>query len=189
MLYCSCPILQMQTCKSGNFHGALNSSGQHAGPLVACMCESHVELQGNEVCRPLVWMKRMSEGLEGMLFIIFCVCVWDCVLLLYCFCCCVSYSFSAVLLLCNLLFCRHQTLLSKDTNVCSVVMDMLGFQLQSLSPCCCVGVFLCWTAVFCYSLICINWLQVLLTCHLLVGFLFEKIFLLGLLSLLSSFFK
>lgn len=132
----------MQTCKSGNFHGALNSSGQHAGPLVVCMCESHVELQGNEVCRPLVWMKRMSKGLEGMLFIIFCVCVWDCVvLLLYCFCCCVSYSFSALLLLCNLLFCRHQTLLSKDTNVCSVVMDMLGFQLQSLSPCCCVGVF------------------------------------------------
>lgn len=51
--------------KSGNFHGAPSGSSsirvQHADPLVPCMCESHVELQGKEVCRPLVWMKRMSS--------------------------------------------------------------------------------------------------------------------------------
>lgn len=56
--YCSCFIVQ--SCKSGNFHRALTRAGRHADLFVVCMCESHVELQGKEVCRPLVWMRRMS---------------------------------------------------------------------------------------------------------------------------------
>lgn len=82
--------------KSGNFHGALSSiSVQHADPLVPCMCESHVELQGKEVCGPLVWMKRMSslalrERCSSIFFL------WFSVVL--CIHCCVIHSFSAVLL-------------------------------------------------------------------------------------------
>lgn len=43
------------------------------------------------------------------------------------------------LLLCNWLFSRHQTFLSKDTNVCSVVMDMLGSQMRRVAHCCRCG--------------------------------------------------
>lgn len=55
--------MHSKACKSGNFHGALSSSGQYAWRAFSGVCEreSHVELQEKEVCSPLIWMKRMSS--------------------------------------------------------------------------------------------------------------------------------
>lgn len=63
-----------------------------------------------------------------------------------CICRCVIHShfLQSYLLLCNWLFSRRQTFLSQDTNVCRVVMDMLGILLLSLAPyCCCRCCFVC----------------------------------------------
>lgn len=129
-----------ETCKSGNFHGALSSTGQHADPLVVCMCESHVKLRGKEVCRPLVWMKRMSSLAfrECCSSIFFFFCMFQCCAL-YHRCVIHALFLQSYLLLCNWLFSRHQTFLSKDTNVCSVVMDMLGSQMRRVAHCCRCG--------------------------------------------------
>lgn len=50
-----------------------------------------------------------------------------------------SHFLQSYLLLCNWLFSRSETFLSKDSNVCSVVMDMLGIQLLTVAACCCCG--------------------------------------------------
>lgn len=133
--------IQMQRLVKGNFHGALRSTGHQTWKtlLVMCMCESHVGLQGNEVCRPLVWMKRMSPLAlreSSSIFLCFSVvlCIYRCVIH--------SRFLQSYLLLCNRLFSRRQTFLSKDTNVGSVVMDMLGIQLLSFAPCYWCGCFL-----------------------------------------------
>lgn len=97
------------------------------------MCESHVELQGEEVwCAGLVWMRRMSS----FAFRESCSCIFFFSSFLCMFQCCALYPSGVIhpyflqpyLLLCNQLFSRPQTFLSKDSNVCSVVMDMLGIQ-------------------------------------------------------------
>lgn len=139
-MYCSCPVIHTQARKSGNFHGALSSTGQHADPSVVCVCASHVELQGKEVCRPLCLNEKNAlyclEG-YGPSFFCVCVCVFQCWTLYLLRC---DSFLQPYLLLCNWLFSRRQTFLSKDTNVCSVVMDLLGVQLLNLAPFC-VGVF------------------------------------------------
>lgn len=107
------------------------------------MCESHVELQGEEVwCAGLVWMRRMSSFAfresRSCIFLLF----------LSMFQCCALYPSGVIhpyflqpyLLLCNQLFSRPQTFLSKDSNVCSVVMDMLGIQQWAQSLAARVGV-------------------------------------------------
>lgn len=74
----------VETCKSGNFHGALGGTGQHAWKtlLVVCMCESHVAPQREEVCRPCVNEKNVLSCLQGIVFMHFsffvCVCLFQC---------------------------------------------------------------------------------------------------------------
>lgn len=102
-----------------------------------CMCESHVELRLKEVCRPLVWMKRMSSlalrECSWSIFLFFFYCVLQrCALYL-----CDSLSFSAVWLVAmRPVVFEESDIPLKDTNVCSVVMDMLGLRLLSLAPLC-----------------------------------------------------
>lgn len=108
--------------------------------------------------------KNVLFCLEGMLFIHFFVfsvvlCIYRCVIH--------SHFLHSYLLLCNWLFSRHQTFLAKDTNVCSVVMDMLGIRLQSLAPCCwCGRVSLRWCSWFFFSCSGQNQSQVLFSCVL-----------------------
>ena len=116
------------------------------GPLEVCMCESHVELQGNEVCWRLVWMRRMSPlALRESCSSIFCVC-FIVVLCIY-HCVFFTHFLQSFLLLCNQLFSRPQTFLSEDTDVCSVVLDMLGIQLLWLTLCHWCGCFLFFSLV------------------------------------------
>lgn len=108
------------------------------------MCESHVELQGEEVwCAGLVWMRRMSSFAfresRSCIFLLFFWCMFQrCALypsgVIH------PYFLQPYLLLCNQLFSRPQTFLSKDSNVCSVVMDMLGIQQWAQSLAARVGV-------------------------------------------------
>lgn len=109
------------------------------------MCESHVELQGEEVwCAGLVWMRRMSsfafrESRSCIFLLFFFVCMFQCCAL-YPSGVIHPYFLQPYLLLCNQLFSRPQTFLSKDSNVCSVVMDMLGIQQWAQSLAARVGV-------------------------------------------------
>lgn len=113
--------------------------------LVVCMCESHVELQGEEVwCAGLVWMRRMSsfafrESRSCIFLLSFFLCMFQCCAL-YPSGVIHPYFLQPYLLLCNQLFSRPQTFLSKDSNVCSVVMDMLGIQQWAQSLAARVGV-------------------------------------------------
>lgn len=105
-----------------------------------CACVHHMLSCKARKCAGLfVWMKRMpSTALRDMVRPFFvCVCVFQCWTLYLLRC---DSFLQPYLLLCNWLFSRRQTFLSKDTNVCSVVMDLLGVQLLNLAPFC-VGVF------------------------------------------------
>lgn len=81
--------------------------------------------------------KNVVSCLEGMLFIHFFLCCS--VVLCVCRPLIHSHFLQSYLLLCNWLFSRSETFLSKDSNVCSVVMDMLGIQLLTVSACCWCG--------------------------------------------------
>lgn len=71
-------------------------------------------------------------------FFFFFFCMFQCCAL-YHRCVIHALFLQSYLLLCNWLFSRHQTFLSKDTNVCSVVMDMLGSQMRRVAHCCRCG--------------------------------------------------
>lgn len=84
--------------------------------------------------------KNVLSCLQGMLFIhfLFFFCMFQCCAL-YHRCVIHALFLQPYLLLCNWLFSRHQTFLSKDTNICSVVMDMLGSQMRRVAHCCRCG--------------------------------------------------
>lgn len=102
-----------------------------------------VARRGSVVCRPCVNEKNVLFCLQGISFMHFSSFFFLCM-----FQCCALYPSGVIhpyflqpyLLLCNQLFSRPQTFLSKDSNVCSVVMDMLGIQQWAQSLAARVGV-------------------------------------------------
>lgn len=132
--------------------------------------------------------KNVLHCLEGWC----CSSIFLCFSVELCIYCCVIHShfLQSYLLPCNWLFSRRQTFLSKDTNVCSVVMDMLGIPLLSLAP------LLLW--FFFFFLFCTKSFSLLrlakhasYTCRLVtleMIFTLEMVFWLGWFSLLGPFF-
>lgn len=103
-----------------------------------------VARRGSVVCRPCVNEKNVLFCLQGISFMhfssfFFFLCMFQCCAL-YPSGVIHPYFLQPYLLLCNQLFSRPQTFLSKDSNVCSVVMDMLGIQQWAQSLAARVGV-------------------------------------------------